>query len=212
MVTLLLRMYEKKTFKLIFSITAVILLILPFITTFNALLTTAVMQVKLYRILQDFIVPIQAKMITTIIGLFGISAFPTPVGVHIGKMQELSSSVTISWNCIGWQSFILFLLTLLTGLQGPYTVYSKMQTVLIGFLGTFLMNITRISIVVLLAHFINQTTATIFHDYFSTLMTIVWLFFFWWFSFTYVLERKFETYDIFENNPTPPSIRLTTKN
>ena len=151
--------------------------------------------------------PIQAKMIVVVIGLFGIKAVPTPLGVNIGTVQQLNH-VTISWNCIGWQSFILFALTLFTGLQGPYTAYSKAQTILIGFLGTFLMNITRISLVVLLAHFVNQVTATVFHDYFSTVMTVAWLFFFWWFSFTYVLERKLELYDLLEDNPPPPTFRL----
>lgn len=200
-------MLEKKTFQTIFIITSIILITLPAITTFNEILTSIVMKIHFYRVIQEFIVPIQAKMIVVVIGLFGIRAVPTPLGVNIGTVQTLNH-ITISWNCIGWQSFLLFILTLMTGLQGPYTLYSKMQTVLIGFLGTFLMNITRISLIVLIAQFINQTAGVIFHDYFSTIMTIAWLFFFWWFSFTYVLERKFEAYDILEETPTAPTLRL----
>lgn len=165
------------------------------------------MKIQFYRVIQELIVPLQAKMIVVVIGLFGIKAVPTPLGVNIGTVQTLNH-VTISWNCIGWQSFLLFVLTLLTGLQGPYTRYSKAQTILIGFLGTFLMNITRISLVVLIAQFISTTAGVVFHDYFSTMMTIAWLFFFWWFSFTYVLEREDEAYELFEDNPTPPIIRL----
>ncbi|MBI2034474.1 MAG: exosortase/archaeosortase family protein, partial [Candidatus Levybacteria bacterium] len=200
-------MYEKKTFKTIFIITTVILITLPAITTFNEILTSIVMKIQLYRVIQEFIVPIEAKMIVVTVGLFGIKAIPTPLGLNIGTIQQLNH-VTISWNCIGWQSFILFVITLFTGLQGPYTRYSKTQTILIGFLGTFLINITRISLVVLLAQFVNQVTATVFHDYFSTVMTIAWLFFFWWFSFTYVLERKLELYDLLEENPAPPTLRI----
>lgn len=183
-------MFEKKTFQTLFLITAVILLILPTITTFNEVLTSLVMHFRFYTIIQDFIVPVQAKMITVVLRLFGISAYPTITGVGIGRIQEIGRHVTISWNCIGWQSFILFVLTLITGLQGPYKAYTKFQTILIGFLGTFLMNITRISLVVLIAYYVNQTAGVVFHDYFSTIMTISWLFFFWWFSFRYVLERK----------------------
>ncbi len=197
-------MYEKKTFKTIFIITTVLLITLPAVTTFNEILTSIVMKIQFYRVIQEFIVPIQAKMIVVVIGLFGIKAIPTPLGVNIGTIQTINH-VTISWNCIGWQSFLLFVLTLITGLQGPYTRYSKAQTILIGFLGTFLMNITRISLVVLMTQFISKTAGIIFHDYFSTAMTVAWLFFFWWFSFTYVLERKDQVY---EDILTPPRLRL----
>lgn len=180
----------KSTFQTLFLLSAVILLILPFVTTFNEFLTSVVMKVKLYRVIQDFIVPYQVKMITAILRLWGIEAYPGLVTVSVGK--AVGSSFEISWNCIGWQSLVLLVISLFTGLQGPYKLYSKAQTIIIGILGTLLMNIFRITLVILVAYYFGRLSGIIFHDYFSTIMIITWLFFFWWFSFNYVLEKREE--------------------
>lgn len=179
---------ELSTFRTLFLFLAAILLILPFITTFNEFLTSVVMKIKLYRLIQEFIVPSQVKMITVILRLFGIEAYPGLVTVSFGK--AIGQVVEISWNCIGWQSLILLLISLFTGLQGPYKIYSKFQTVVIGFLGTFLVNLIRVMLVILITYYFGRLPGMIFHDYFSTIMIIAWLFFFWWFSFNYVLEKQ----------------------
>jgi len=150
------------------------------------------MEVKLYRLIQNMIVPTETKMVTVILRGVGIPAFPTLTSVNIGKLTTIGNNVTISWNCIGWQSFILLVITLVTGLQGSYKLYGKIQTIIIGVLGTFLLNILRVSLVVIIAYRISPVLATIFHDYFSTLFIIMWLFFFWWFSYTFVLEQEGE--------------------
>ena len=99
--------------------------------------------------------------------------------------------VEIAWNCIGWQSFLFFILTGWVALQGDsYTFKSKIKAWMIGFLGTFLINLIRITIVVLISVYLNQILAHIFHEYGSILFVILWLFFFWWFSFKFVLEEK----------------------
>ena len=97
----------------------------------------------------------------------------------------------IAWNCIGWQSLLFFLLTAWVGFQGEkFTFSSKIKAWLIGFLGTFLVNIIRITLVILLAYYFGQNIAIIFHDYGSTFAVIGWLFFFWWFAYRFVLEEK----------------------
>lgn len=181
---------HKSTFSMLFMILAVMLLVLPAIITFNEVLTSLVMNFGVYKWLQLGVVPYEAKVIVVILRLFGISAYPTSIGINLGNGHTLGANVYLSWNCLGWQSFFLFLITLVTGLQGSYTLYSRIQTILIGFLGTFLMNILRISLVVVIAQFIGSQAAVIFHDYFSVLVTIAWLFVFWWFSFKYVLEKQ----------------------
>lgn len=181
----------KSTFKTLFLLLAVILLLLPFITTFNEFLTSFVMKIRFYRVIQDFIVPYQVKMISVILRLLGINASPSLTTVGVGR--AIGSSFEISWNCIGWQSLVLLVISLFTGLQGPYRTYTKIQTILIGFMGTFLVNIVRISLVIIVAYHFGRLAGIIFHDYFSTMMIIAWLFFFWWFAFNFVLERKEET-------------------
>jgi exosortase/archaeosortase family protein len=148
------------------------------------------MEIELYRLIQNFIVPIEAKMVTVVLRAFRIPAFPTPTSVNIGKPTTIGNNVTISWNCIGWQSFILLVITLITGLQGSYRLLTKIQTIIIGVLGTFLFNILRVSLVIIIAHLVSSLAAIIFHDYLSNLMIIFWLFGFWWFAYTFVLERE----------------------
>ncbi|OGD92418.1 hypothetical protein A3C33_04580 [Candidatus Curtissbacteria bacterium RIFCSPHIGHO2_02_FULL_42_58] len=93
-------------------------------------------------------------------------------------------------NCIGWQSLVLFGLTVFTGFGGKFTKISLLQAFMIGVLGTFLMNVLRITVVALIAFFAGRLPAVIFHDYFSVVVTIGWLFFFWWFSYAFVLEER----------------------
>ncbi|MFH0863539.1 MAG: exosortase/archaeosortase family protein [Candidatus Gottesmanbacteria bacterium] len=178
----------KSTFKTLFILLAIMLLVLPLVTTFNEVLTTIIMKIKIYRLIQSYIVPIEAKFVTTVLHLFGMPAFPTITSVNFGGITTIGNNITISWNCIGWQSFILLVITFATGLQGDFHLLGKIQTIIIGVLGTFLINIFRISLVAIIAYRISPLLAVIFHDYFSTFFIIVWLFFFWWFCYTYVLE------------------------
>ena len=53
-----------------------------------------------------------------------------------------------------------------------------------------LVNLLRIVFVVLIAYYFDQSVAILFHDYGSTLEVLGWLFFFWWFAYSYVLEEK----------------------
>ncbi|HKZ34883.1 MAG TPA: exosortase/archaeosortase family protein [Patescibacteria group bacterium] len=177
---------EKKTFQSIFLVTVIILMILPFVTTFNEFLTRVVERMTLYRWIENIVVPYESRLIVAVLSLLGIETIPGDTVFSVVK-NGVAQSIRISWNCIGWQSFILFLITLFTGLQGPYSKMSKLETVAIGLLGTFLVNIFRITLVVLVLYAWGQFPAILFHDYASTLLIIVWLFVFWWFSYAYVL-------------------------
>lgn len=174
---------EKSTFQIIFTILAVLLMVMPFITTFNEFLTTVIIKIKAYNFIQNVVVPYEAKLIGAVFLPFGFDVAANPKGLVVNNIP-----VFISWNCIGWQSFILMLITFFTGLQGSYTKSSKFYCVAIGLLGTFLMNIWRISLVVLIAVLFGYLPAVIFHDYFSNILIVIWLFFFWWFSYKYILE------------------------
>lgn len=98
--------------------------------------------------------------------------------------------MVISWNCLGWQSLVIFAISLLTGLSGNFTRLSKLESILIGILGTFLLNLARIVVLVLGIVYANQFFAFVLHDYLMILAAILWLFLFWWFSYAFVLEKK----------------------
>jgi len=181
--------YQKLTFQTIFVFLVVILMVLPLVTTFNEFLTTLVMKVEIYKKFQELIVPHLARMVGVVLGFLKISVETSPDTLFLTSGAR-KLAVYISWNCIGWQSLVLFFLTLFTGLQGSYKWGGRVQTITLGILGTFILNIFRITLVALVAFYLGRLPAVIFHDYFSTMMIILWLFFFWWFAYSFVLEER----------------------
>lgn len=176
----------KLTFKFIFLTLALILAILPFATAFNEFLTGVVENLALYRPIQHFLVPYISKVMVGILQhLPGLEVGVYPYGVVINGVD-----VRITWNCLGWQSFLLFFASCFVGLRGTYTKISKGEAILFGFLGTFLVNLFRLIFTAALVGWWRGLFVILFHNYFSTFITIIWLFFFWWFSYSFVLETK----------------------
>lgn len=160
-------------------------MIMPFISTFNEFLTSVFLKWKLYRILEEIVVPYEAKIMAGLFSFFNIAAFATTKGVWLkGTFLE------IQWNCLGWQSAVLLLASFLTGFQGKFSAISRIETIVIGFLGTYLVNFTRLLLVGWLAVSVGQKPALIFHDWFALIFVILWFFVFWWFSYSFVLETK----------------------
>lgn len=183
--------YERSTFHFLFLVLVILLMFMPFVTTFNELLTKLVERAAWYSSIQDLIVPYLVRMVSVILSWLGVltDASRHTITVRQNVLIEGGTIVYISWNCIGWQSFLLFLLTLITGLQGNYSKRSKFITIVFGLLGTFWINVFRISVIVLIAHWWGRLPAVLFHDYGSTLLIIVWLFIFWWVSYHHILEK-----------------------
>jgi exosortase/archaeosortase family protein len=173
--------------RLVLIMAAILVMILPFVTTFNEFLTRIVESSGLDRLLTDWVVPVEARMIAVILGLIGIPSQVSTTSIYLDK-GGFFLPIYINWNCVGWQSFILFAITLLTGIQGPFSRASKFEAMLVGFLGTFLMNLLRITSVAVVAYFFGQMPAVIYHDYGGTLIILLWLFAYWWFSHGWLLE------------------------
>jgi len=181
---------ESLTYQHLLVVSAVAFLVLPFVTTFNDFLTKIVEGTGLYRLIQGMIVPTLVRMVGAVLQyFFGVQTSISNTSLYL-QGAGFPVEIYISWNCIGWQSLVLFLFTLVTGLQGPYTLRSKVKCLLLGAEGTFLLNLLRIVISCLLAFHFGYLPAVIFHDYLGTLMLIAWLGTFWYFSFEMVLERK----------------------
>lgn len=189
-------MRQKHTFKLLFIGLAVMLTILPFITTFNASLTLLFDKIGFYKTIQDFLVPIESRLVVAIIRVLGIPAFLVQNGAepifkgadfYLLKGAEYFP-VDMQWNCLGWQSLILLIISFGIGLQGNYKKLSVLECIAIGLLGTFLVNIFRMVLITIGLYYVDTIFALLIHDYFAAFVTIVWLFFFWWFSYKYVLE------------------------
>lgn len=180
---------QKETFLYIFLILVMVLMGMPFITTFNDMLTRIVMSFDAYRLIQDFVIPWEVRMVGVILYPFGFK--PQIMGEYLAIGDKTPFLIEVAWNCVGWQSLLFFILTGWVGLQGDrYSNLSKIKAWTMGLLGTFLVNLLRIAIVALVAYYFGQQVALIFHDYGSTLAIIAWLFFFWWFSYKFILEEK----------------------
>lgn len=182
-------MKQKNLFLTIFLLFVVTLTILPFLVSFNEILTRVVEKNALYTFVQTYIVPIEAKMMGVLLLPFGYSYAYSPTNAAI-VINGLAMKVT--WNCIGWQSFLLFLVTFIVGFRGNYTIGSIIEAAAIGILGTFWLNIARMLFTVLLAVHAPPIFRIVYHDYLAAFTTVVWLFFFWWFAYSFVLEERRE--------------------
>jgi len=182
---------HKKTFIFIFLIFSIILLLLPLFSTTSELMAKIINNLGWGRFISNFIVPFETRAIAGIIQLFGyqVQAAPKTVSIFRNGAWE---TVWISWNCIGWQSIILFGITLIVGLQGNFKRIAKLECIAIGILGTILVNFLRIALVTYLIFNFNFIPAAVLHDYLSAFVLIIWLFFFWYFSYSFVLEDKTE--------------------
>ena len=173
--------------RLILIMAAILVMILPFVTTFNEFLTRIAETTGLARLLTDWVVPVEARMLAVILGFLGIPSQVSSTTIYLDK-GGFFLPLYISWNCVGWQSFILFAVTLSTGIQGAFSRASKFEAMVVGFLGTFLMNLLRIASVAVVAFYFGQMPAVIYHDYGGTVIILLWLFGYWWFSHGWLLE------------------------
>jgi exosortase/archaeosortase family protein len=155
-----------------------ILLALPFVTTYNDLLTAGAMRLGVAGPLQS-VSPIEARMVVALLQLLGIHAAAAGSSLVVWGPGGDPTNLFISWNCIGWQSIVLLGVSLAVGLRGGVSLEARIQVVLLGVLGTLLVNLIRVSVVCVLAASVGRTPALIFHDYGGTLMTVGWLFAFW---------------------------------
>jgi exosortase/archaeosortase family protein len=178
------------TIALLLGVTAAAMLMLPFITTFDDFLTTLAMRTGLDHAI-GWLVPGMARVVAGMARTAGINASASSGGIVLrGHLQPM----LISWNCIGWQSLVLFGLSMVTGLRGPHPALTRIQVVLIGAAGTILLNLVRVFMVVWLAAGAGYVPAVLFHDYGGTLMVIAWLFAFWALAHRWILAPESDLY------------------
>jgi len=184
---------EKQTFKTILAGFAIILALLPVFAALNSFLTEGLNKAGWYRPIQEFIVPWQAKMVAAAISPFGIDSRVTPGSIYSSFYMIKNGAaipVYLSWNCLGWQSGLLLIVSLIAGLRERFSNISRIKCILLGLTGTLLINIFRMSFIAIGIYYVNALAAQIVHDYFAALLTLIWLIFFWWFSYSFVLEAK----------------------
>jgi len=184
---------QKATFKKLFAGVAILLAVLPLVVTFSAVLTEVFSKVGAYVWLQDQIVPFEARIVAVLLRGVNITGVVTPgasFSMLLDRPGQSPLPVLLSWNCLGWQSLVLLGLTFATGLKGGWKRLSKAETIVLGVVGTFLINVFRMAFITSLAYYWNSVAAMIIHDYFAAFIALIWLIFFWWFSYSFILEPK----------------------
>lgn len=161
----------------------------PLFTTFNEFLTKIVEKLGIYTFLSKNVVPFETRAVSFVLRFFRINSRPTNTFLYIGELGE-ETAVFFSWNCLGWQSVVLLILTASIGLSGHFNLIHKVETLAFGVCGTFLVNLLRITAVILVNYHFGSVAGRIFHDYVGILLTMFWFVFFWWFSYKYILEEK----------------------
>jgi exosortase/archaeosortase family protein len=156
---------------------AIALLTLPFVTTFDDLLTRLAMQLGLDRMVQS-VVPVEARMVVGLLVLLRVpaSSYGSQIVLHTTAYTQ---PLFISWNCIGWQSLLILGGSMAVGLRGDGWAGVRLPIIVIGLSGTLLLNLARIATVCLVAARAGYVPAILFHDYGGTLLVIVWLLLFW---------------------------------
>ena len=157
---------------------SLILLALPFVTTYNDLLTTWAMRLGVAQPMQS-VSPFEARMVVVVLRLVGMHAAAAGSQLVVWSPGGSAINLFISWNCIGWQSLLLLGVSLAVGLRGGISKEAGVLVIAVGLLGTVLVNLLRVTLVCVLAAVAGRTPALIFHDYGGTLMTVAWLFVFW---------------------------------
>jgi exosortase/archaeosortase family protein len=127
-------------------------------------------------------------MVVALVGLAGIHSAASGSHLVVWDGSGLMHTLFISWNCIGWQSLVLFGISLVSGLRGDHAFERRIQVICIGIASTMLLNLLRVAAVAAIAATIGVTPAILFHDYGGTLLVIVFLFTFWLFVQRWILE------------------------
>ncbi|MCS7136923.1 MAG: hypothetical protein NZ941_00965, partial [Candidatus Caldarchaeum sp.] len=85
---------------------SLILVTLPFYITFNEFLTSVVKAAGLWFLIDSYVAPLVAGLTTSLLQLMNVKAvFNGPV-IYISEPSPLS--LYVAWNCVGWQSLIIF--------------------------------------------------------------------------------------------------------
>jgi exosortase/archaeosortase family protein len=179
-------------FAMLLALTAIVLVVLPFVSTFDDVLTQVGMRLGIAAPLQA-IVPAEVRVTVVVLGLLGMYAAAAGNQLVVWNSSGAPQTLFISWNCVGWQSLILFGVSLVTGLRGGHSLEARAQVVCIGVAGTMLLNLFRVAAVAAIAATIGVTPAVLFHDYGGTILFVGFLFAFWAFAQRWLLDAPRET-------------------
>ncbi|MEM2909495.1 MAG: archaeosortase/exosortase family protein [Nitrososphaerota archaeon] len=175
-------MREERGYAVLLIAASFTLIIMPFYITFNEFLTEIIKSIGLWWFIETYIAPLVARFTASMLALFGLEATLSGPIVYLNAPGG-AIALYIAWNCIGWQSIVIFsAISYLVLKESSSSLLGKLTTTLVGLQGTILVNILRIALVALIAVYVGKGPAIIFHDYFGSFVTFGWLMLFWFIS------------------------------
>lgn len=166
---------------------AALMLLTPFIATMDDLLAALAQRFGLDSAVAFIAIP-EARLVAALLNLVGVVASSS--GSTISVMGAQPVALVVGWNCVGWQGLVLLILTFVVGLRSQDGLEARLHVIVIGVLGTVIVNLARITLVALLAAYAGYYPAIFVHDWAATIATVVWLAGFWLFAQRYVLSPE----------------------
>lgn len=175
----------------ILAVAAVFLVLMPFYSTFAEVLTSVAMLAGIDAFLGQWAAPLESRLVHGVLAIVGLQSSVHGSILSVGDGRR-GVDLYIAWNCVGWQTLLFLLVSMIGGLVGSYTWLSRAEVIALGVGGIFVLNVARITIVALVAFAFGQVPAIIVHDYGSILMTVGFLMAFWAFAYGAILEPTIE--------------------
>ena len=164
---------------------AMLMLLTPFVATMDDLLAAMAQRFGLDAAVGFIAIP-EARLVAAVLNLLGIAASSSGATITVAGSHPVA--LVIGWNCVGWQGLVLLGLTFAVGLRPQDGWEARVHIVVIGVLGTVIVNLARIALVAVLAAYVGYYPAIFVHDWAATIATVVWLAGFWLFVQRYVLS------------------------
>lgn len=127
----------------------------------------------------SFFLPFLTRLIVAILNFLGIEAIvlnPQYANVIIMFTPRGHSASIITWACIGFESALTFAILLVIVLwEEPGRLKTKTLWSIVGLIGTMLLNIFRLTLVLVAKYFFGRETSATVHSYIGYILFIVWI-------------------------------------
>jgi exosortase/archaeosortase family protein len=168
------------------------LLVSPYLYHVQDIITRVLGITGISLLLTHYIIPLEIISVRGILSILRIST--SVLGdnktILLHRADSTAFAAQLTWSCIGWESLLCLLVSLLAGIDGHYTRSSKLMAIALGLLGTIGINLLRITLVCLMGFFFGNHFTVIYHNYFGAALVLVWLFVYWWLCYAFILKTK----------------------
>jgi exosortase/archaeosortase family protein len=180
---------RKKLLLLIPFILVLCIIAIYFFNSLNAIAVHVVSYTGIYRIIEQVVIPLEVQSTLFMLRILDIKA--TGAGsvisvIHGSKWQDF----IVTWNCTGWQSLVMLLISFITLIQFKGIFLKKAAIIFTGIIWMYFVNIIRITLQIGIFHKAGFAPAFVFHDYFAKTYLILMFCIFWIAVYNFVLKGE----------------------